>query len=60
MDKYQTNMDKITFCKRWAIWVAVIGAMAITSVGLIFDTDLGKMIVSNGTDWVNMDGTALS
>lgn len=53
-------MDKITFCKRWAIWVAVIGAMAITSVGLIFDTDLGKMIVSNGTDWVNMDGTALS
>jgi len=25
-----------------------------------FDTDLGKMIVSNGTDWVNMDGTALS
>lgn len=25
-----------------------------------FDTDLGKMIVSNGTDWVNMDGTALA
>ena len=25
-----------------------------------FDTDLGKMIVSNGTSWVNMDGTALS
>lgn len=24
-----------------------------------FDTDLGKMVVSNGTDWVNMDGTAL-
>lgn len=25
-----------------------------------FDTDLGKMIVWNGTAWVNMDGTALS
>ena len=26
----------------------------------IFDTTLGKMIVWNGTAWVNMDGTALS
>ena len=25
-----------------------------------FDTTLGKMIVSNGTAWVNMDGTALA
>lgn len=25
-----------------------------------FDTTLGKMIVSDGTSWVNMDGTALS
>lgn len=25
-----------------------------------FDTDLGKMIVWNGTAWVNVDGTALS
>lgn len=24
-----------------------------------FDTDLGKMIVWNGTDWVNVDGSAL-
>ena len=25
-----------------------------------FDTDLDKMIVWNGTTWVNVDGTALS
>lgn len=25
-----------------------------------FDTDLGKMIVWNGTAWINLDGTALS
>ena len=25
-----------------------------------FDTDLGKMIVSNGTAWVNMDGSPIS
>jgi hypothetical protein len=24
-----------------------------------FDTTLGKMIVNNGTAWVNLDGTAL-
>ena len=36
-------------------------AVADVPVGCTyFDTTLGKMIVSNGTAWVNMDGTALS
>lgn len=34
-------------------------ASAVGAGFTYFDTDLGKMIVSNGTDWVNMDGTAL-
>lgn len=35
-------------------------ASAVGAGFTYFDTDLGKMIVSNGTAWVNMDGTALS
>lgn len=36
-------------------------SLAVTDVGFTyFDTTLGKMIVWNGTAWVNMDGTALS
>ena len=36
-------------------------AVANVPVGsTYFDTTLGKMIVSNGTAWVNMDGTPLS
>lgn len=35
-------------------------ASAVGAGFTYFDTDLGKMIVSNGTDWVNMDGSALS
>ena len=34
-------------------------ASAVGAGFTYFDTDLGKMIVSNGTDWVNMDGTSL-
>lgn len=34
-------------------------ASAVGAGFTYFDTDLGKMIVSNGTDWVNMDGSAL-
>lgn len=34
-------------------------ASAVGAGFTYFDTDLGKMVVSNGTDWVNMDGTAL-
>lgn len=26
----------------------------------LYDSDLGKMILSNGTAWVNLDGTALA
>lgn len=34
---------------------------ALADVGFTyFDTDLGKMIVSNGSAWVNMDGSALN
>ena len=36
-------------------------AASVVDIGFTyFDTNLGKMIVSNGTAWVNMDGTALS
>ena len=35
-------------------------ASAVGAGFTYFDTDLGKMIVSNGAAWVNMDGTALS
>lgn len=36
-------------------------AIANVTVGFTyFDITLGKMLVSNGTDWVNMDGTALA
>lgn len=35
-------------------------ASSVDAGFIYFDTDLGKMIVSNGTDWVNMDGVALS
>ena len=35
-------------------------ASAVGAGFTYFDTDLGKMIVSNGTDWVNMDGSSLS
>lgn len=35
--------------------------VSLVPVGQTYlDTDLGKMIISNGTAWVNMDGTALS
>lgn len=34
-------------------------ASAVGAGFTYFDTDLGKTIVSNGTSWVNMDGTAL-
>lgn len=34
-------------------------ASAVGAGFTYFDTDLGKMIVSNGTAWVNMDGTPL-
>ena len=35
-------------------------ASAVGAGFTYFDVDLEKMIVSNGTNWVNMDGTALS
>lgn len=36
-------------------------AASLAGIGFTyFDTNLGKMIVSNGTAWINIDGTALS
>lgn len=47
-------MDKRTFCIRVAIWVAVIAAMIITAVGLIFGTVIEESLFAEIMKWVVM------
>jgi len=34
-------------------------ANSVTAGSLMYDSTLGKIILSNGTAWVNVDGSAL-
>ena len=47
-------MDKRTFCTRVAIWVAVIAAMIITAIGLIFGTVIEESLFAEIMKWVVM------
>ena len=47
-------MDKITFVKRVAIWVAVVAALAIAVIGLCFGRVIEGSLFAEVAKWVVM------
>ena len=47
-------MDKITFVKRVAIWVAVVAALAIAVIGLCFGRVIEGSLAAEIGKWVLM------
>ena len=47
-------MDKMTFCKRVAIWVAVIAAAIIAVIGLCFGKQIETTLFGEISKWVVM------
>ncbi len=47
-------MDKMTFCKRVAIWVAVIAAAIIAVIGLCFGRVIEGSLFAEVAKWVVM------
>jgi len=47
-------MDKITFVKRVAIWVAVVAALAIAVIGLCFGRVIEGSLAAEVGKWVLM------
>ena len=47
-------MDKTTFCKRVAIWVAVIAAALIAVIGLCFGKVIEESLFAEVMKWVVM------
>ena len=47
-------MDKMTFCKRVAIWVAVIAAALIAVIGLCFGRIIEGSLFAEVAKWVVM------
>ena len=47
-------MDKMTFCKRVAIWVAVIAAALIAVIGLCFGKVIEGSLIAEVAKWVVM------
>ena len=47
-------MDKITFVKRVAIWVAVVGALVIAVIGLCFGRVIEGSLAAEVGKWVLM------
>ena len=47
-------MDKITFVKRVAIWVAVVAALAIAVIGLCFGRIIEGSLAAEIGKWVLM------
>ena len=47
-------MDKMTFCKRVAIWVAVIAAAIIAVIGLCFGKVIEGSLFAEVSKWIVM------
>lgn len=52
--KTKRRMDKMTFCKRVAIWVAVIAAALIAVIGLCFGRIIEGSLFAEVAKWVVM------
>ena len=52
-------MDKITFCKRLAIWVAVIAAAIIAVIGLCFGKQIETTLFGEISKWVVMGAAVI-
>ena len=50
----QRRMDKMTFCKRVAIWVAVIAAVIVAVIGLCFGRVIEGSLFAEVAKWVVM------
>ena len=47
-------MDKRTFCKRVAIWVAIVAALIIAFVGLCFGKQVETTLFGEISKWIVM------
>lgn len=47
-------MDKLTFCKRVAVWVAVIAALIILIIGLCFGKVIEGSLFAEVSKWIVM------
>lgn len=52
--KTKERMDKRTFCKRVAIWVAVIAAAVIAVIGLCFGRVIEGSLFAEVAKWIVM------
>ena len=52
-------MDKMTFCKRVAIWVAVIAAALIAVIGLCFGKQIETTLFGEISKWVVMGAAVI-
>ena len=52
-------MDKMTFCKRVAIWVAVIAAAIIAVIGLCFGKQIETTLFGEISKWVVMGAAVI-
>ena len=53
-------MDKTTFCKRVAIWVAVIAAALIAVIALCFGKVIEESLFAEVMKWVVMGAVAIA
>lgn len=54
-----STMDKQTFCKRVAIWVAVIAAALIAVIGLCFGKVIEESLFAEVMKWVVMGAVVI-
>lgn len=52
-------MDKMTFCKRVAIWVAVIAAALIAVIGLCFGSVIEGCLFAEVAKWIIMGAAVI-
>ena len=53
-------MDKMTFCKRVAIWVAVIAVAVIAVIGLCFGRVIEGSLFAEVSKWIVMGLVVIS